>query len=91
MDTGFFWDEMKRRQVFKEHDVNFYEVVSAFDDQRGLDLPDPQHHEDRYLLVGYTVTARILVIVYEALDEAIYRIITAFDAEGAYRHAYEQE
>jgi len=33
MDIGFVWDENKYQQVMADHNVRFYEVVSALDDQ----------------------------------------------------------
>ena len=35
MDIGFVWDETKYQTVIKQHNVNFYEVVAAFDDPAG--------------------------------------------------------
>jgi len=31
MDIGFVWDEAKYKTVVREHNVNFYEAVAAFD------------------------------------------------------------
>ena len=82
MDIGFIWDEFKYEQVKKEHHVYFYEVVSAFDDACGYEIPDPGGFEDRWLWVGQTALDRILAIVYSEVDLPLYRVITAFDAQG---------
>ncbi len=47
MDIGFVWDADKYEEVQRKHNVWFYEVVSAFDDHKGYDAPDPQGHADR--------------------------------------------
>lgn len=89
MDTGFLWDGTKRELVLKTHGVAFHEVVAAFDDEQGFDVQDPQGHEDRYLMVAATSAGRVLAVVYEVEDQEIYRIVTAFDAEGGYLDEYD--
>ncbi|MCP4397259.1 MAG: hypothetical protein GY801_08180 [bacterium] len=49
MDIGFVWDESKYRPVIEKHNVRFYEVVSALDDPRGYETPDPSGYEDRWI------------------------------------------
>jgi len=88
MDIGFVWDETKYRTVTKKHDVRFHEVVSAFDDPAGYELPDPADYEDRWLWVGQTHQGRLLAIVYTEEDLPLYRIVTAFDAEGRWSDEY---
>ena len=64
MDIGFVWDETKYRKVVKEHDVRFYEIVAAFDDPAGFEVPDEAvFHEDRLIWVGKTPWDRLLFIV----------------------------
>jgi uncharacterized DUF497 family protein len=38
MDVGFVWDETKYKTVVREHNVNFYEVVAAFDGSAGYEV-----------------------------------------------------
>jgi len=90
MDIGFVWDEDKYRQVRANHNVRFYEVVSALDDQHGYEIPDPAGHVGRWMWVGKTVHERVLVVIYSEEELPLYRIITAFEAEGDWRHAYDQ-
>ena len=49
MDIGFVWDENKYQQVMADHNVRFYEVVSALDDPHGYEMPDPAGHVDRWM------------------------------------------
>ena len=88
MDIGFVWDEDKYREVQKEHQVWFYETVSAFDDPDGYEVPDPAGHEDRWMWVGSTAGGRILALVYSEEALPLYRLITAFDAAGRWLDAY---
>ena len=43
---------------------------------------DPSVHDDRWILVAITASGRILTIVFSDEDVPIYRLITAFEAEG---------
>ena len=88
MDIGFVWDEDKYQEVEKKHHVQFYEVVSAFDDPNGYETPDPAGYEDRWLWVGTTAAGRVLAIIYSEEDLPLYRLITAFDAEGRFLDEY---
>ncbi len=90
MDIGFLWDEEKYRQVMTAHQVKFSEVVSAFEDEDGYELPDPAGHGERWMWIGATVHGRILIVVYSEEELPLYRIITAFDAEGKWRDVYRQ-
>lgn len=90
MDIGFVWDEMKYKTVSQRHSVSFYEVVAAFDDPKGLEIPDTVEHEDRWVWIGRTPWDRLLAIVYTEQDLPLYRIITAFDAEGRWIYEYHQ-
>jgi uncharacterized DUF497 family protein len=91
MDIGFVWDEKKYQAVVEKHHVQFYEVVSAFDDSQGYELPDPAEHEERWLWVGQTCSGWVLFIIYSEEDLPLYRIITAYDAEGGWFHEYNRQ
>ena len=49
MDIGFIWDEEQYQQVVANHHVRFYEVISAFEDRNGYEVPDPAGHADRWM------------------------------------------
>ncbi len=88
MDIGFVWDETKYKTVVKEHNVKLYEVVAAFDDPIGYEMPGRTEHEDRWFWIGRTPWDRLLMIVYTEQDLPLFRIITAFDAEGRWVDEY---
>ncbi len=90
MDIGFVWDEKKYNQVVAEHDVRFYEVVSAFDDPNGIESQSLVEHEERWIWIGKTPWDRLLVVVYTDEDLPSLRIITAYDAEGKLIDEYYQ-
>ncbi len=82
MDIGFIWDEDKYQEVQKNHQVQFYEAVSAFYDPDGYEVSDPAEHEDRWMWIGATAGGRVLALVYSEEDLPLYRFITVFDVEG---------
>ena len=90
MDIGFVWDEQKYQQVVAHHQVRFYEVVAAFEDPNGYEIPDPAGHADRWMWVGQTVDGRVLVVIYSEEELPLHRVLTAFDAEGRWRDVYDQ-
>ncbi len=88
MDIGFVWDQVKYDEVRKKHNVQFYEVVSAFEDPNSYEFPDPSGNLYRLMLIAQTVNGRILSIIYSDEDAPLYRIITAFDAARSYIDEY---
>ena len=88
MDIGFVWDENKYKRVQQKHRVQFYEVVSAFDDLNGYEVPDPAGHEDRWMWIGRTTGDRVLAIITSDEDSPLHRLISAFDARGRFLDEY---
>ena len=88
MDIGFIWDEDKYQEVQEKHNVQFYEVVSAFDDPNVQMVPDPQGDADRWMLVGKTISGRVLSVICSDEDAPLQRLITAFDASGEALNGY---
>jgi uncharacterized protein len=76
----FEWDELKNRGNRNKHGVWFEEAQSAFRDPHARLFHDPEHSEDedRFILIGMSSTARLLVIVhcYKESDSVV-RIISA--------------
>jgi uncharacterized protein len=78
----FEWDERKNRGNRTKHGVWFEEAQSAFRDPNARLFYDPEHSgtgkEDRFILIGVSSTAGLLVVVhcYKESDSVI-RIISA--------------
>lgn len=88
MDIGCVWNEEKYQEVQAKHQVQFYEAVSAFEDPNGYEITGSAGHEDRCMWVGSTVAGRVLAVVYSEEELPLYRLITAFDAEGRLLNEY---
>ena len=63
---GFEWDSEKAIGNKRKHRVTFEEAATAFWDEQGLIIPDPDHSEteERLILIGFSANSRLLVIVH---------------------------
>lgn len=90
-DLRFEWDRRKAAANRRKHGVSFPEAETAFSDEFGLLLDDPDHSgdEDRFVLIGVSASLRMLVVVhcYRAADDVI-RLISARKATAAERRQY---
>ncbi len=76
----FEWDQNKNLVNIKKHKVSFEEAKTVFFDDNARLIPDPEHsiEEERFIILGFTIKLRILVVVhsYKENDDLI-RIISA--------------
>jgi len=76
----FEWDERKALANAKKHGVSFEEAKSVFIDERAKLIDDPDHSEDeeRFVLLGFSSTLRMLVVCHCYRGEGdVIRIISA--------------
>ena len=76
----FEWDPAKAAANRRKHGVSFEEAASAFADEHGLLIADPDHSEDesRFVLMGMSTQVRVVVVVHCYRDaDAVIRIISA--------------
>jgi len=89
----FEWDEVKNKRNRSKHGVWFEEAQSVFDDPASRVFLDPKHsdEEDRFLILGISSAARLLVVVhcYRKSDSVI-RIISARKATKKEAKFYEE-
>jgi len=87
----FVRDLKKATNNIAKHGVSFEEAATLFGDPLALTVPDPVHPvgEYRFLTLGLTTTARLVVVSHaERVDDEI-RIISARVAERSERKDYE--
>lgn len=91
MELTFEWDEEKAASNVRKHKASFEEAKTVFDDPFLLTFPDPEHSvsEQRYLSMGTSVRARVLVVVHTEREDNI-RIISCRKATSRERRAYEE-
>ena len=88
----FVWDRNKAAANLRKHDVAFDEAATAFGDPLSITIPDPAHSvgEQRWLLVGQSVTGRLLVVAHTEQGDEI-RLISARAATRRERETYEED
>ena len=83
---SFEWDEHKNAVNQAKHQVSFEEAQTVFYDDRALVIDDPEHShdEERFIILGMSARARLLIVChcYRASDTVI-RIISARQATKA--------
>jgi len=92
-DLRFEWDPEKDAANIKKHKVSFQEASSAFLDESGLLIDDPDHsdEEDRFILLGLSSSLRLLIVCHcYRSGGGVIRIISARKADREERSAYTQ-
>ncbi len=89
----FVWDARKSRLNQRKHGVSFEEAKTAFFDEHAKVYYDPDHSadEDRFILVGFSIRARLLIVCHCYRErELLVRIISARKADKAEAEAYRE-
>lgn len=87
----FEWDERKNASNRRKHGVSFEEAQSAFADEFGLVIDDPEHSldEERFVLLGMSSALRLLVVCHCVRDAGdVIRLISARRADVQERRDY---
>ncbi len=87
----FEWDPSKAASNLRKHGIGFAEACTVFEDDEALLMPDPDHSdtEDRWVLLGMSAAARVLVVIHcERADGETIRLISARKADRDERQAY---
>jgi len=86
------WDETKNASNKRKHRVSFEEAKSAFADEFGRLVTDPDHsgEEDRFILMGMSFRLRLLIVCHCYRHADTIRIISARKANRSERTQYEE-
>lgn len=87
----FEWDDNKANSNLKKHGIRFAEAATVWLDPSALEIPDPEHSqsEERWIRLGYSTQAKILVVVYvEKIEGEKIRIISARKATKTEENQY---
>lgn len=92
--VSFEWDENKNQSNISKHGISFKEGRTVFYDENALLIDDPDHSdtEDRFILIGISISLRLLVVChcYRQSDTVI-RIISARKATKSESKQYGDE
>jgi len=90
----FDWDEPKRRQVIKDHGVDFERITDIFNDPFASYFDDHEHSDDsetRSGIIGKTAEYGLVILIYKLLENDKVRFITARRAEKWMVKDYERQ
>ncbi len=90
MSVRFEWDKNKAAANLKKHRVSFDEARTVFNDPLARIFDDEEHSRDeqREIIIGHSVTQRLLLICFSERREVI-RIISARPATRREQRDYE--
>ena len=90
-ELRFEWHSTKSAVNAKKHGISFDEAKSVFSDENAKLISDPDHSddEDRFLLLGFSVRLRTLVVCHcYRGDGNVIRIISARKASAQESKSY---
>jgi uncharacterized DUF497 family protein len=86
------WDSAKAEANLATHGVSFAEAVTALEDDFALTREDPDSAgEQRFVTLGMSSFAHLLVVVYPYREPDVIRIISAWRANRRQRVHYEKD
>ncbi len=89
----FEWDEAKAKANLKKHGVSFEEAKSVFLDDQARMIPDPDHSlgEERFVMLGFSSSLKLLVVCHcFRVEGRVIRIISARKATRTEAQIYER-
>ena len=87
----FEWDEAKAASNLRKHKVSFDEAQSVFFDEYAQQFFDSDNSdsEDRFILLGWSIKSRLLVVVQCEINEGkLIRLISARKATSKEKTFY---
>jgi len=85
----FAWDPEKAAANLRAHGVTFAEAVTVFEDVFALTGDDAaRSDEDRFVTLGLSDAAKLLVVVYTYREPDTIRIISAWEADKREEERY---
>jgi uncharacterized protein len=88
----YVWDPAKAEANLAAHGVSFTEAVTVLEDEFALTREDPDSAgEQRFITLGMSSFAQLLVMVYTYRELDVIRIISAWRANRRQRLRYEKD
>ena len=88
----FEWEASKAASNIQKHGVTFEEARTVFFDERARLINDPDHSEseERFILLGFSSSLRVIVVCHCYRSEGnVNRIISARKATATEKKAYD--
>jgi uncharacterized DUF497 family protein len=84
------WDEIKAETNLDKHQISFDEAATVLMSDTAVSFEDDYPYEERFIAIGYSSQARILLVVYCYRFEEEIRIVSARRATKKERKDYEE-
>ena len=94
VELYFEWDANKNIINQKKHKISFEEAQTVFYDENALLIDDPDHseEEERFILLGFSRRANLLVVCHcYRQSESVIRIISARKATKTEERVYREQ
>jgi uncharacterized DUF497 family protein len=89
--VSFEWDPEKAASNLLAHGVRFAEAVTVFEDSFARITEDPTSFgEQRFVILGLSDQANLLVVVFAHRKPEVVRVISAWKANKRQRQLYEK-
>ena len=88
----FEWEASKAASNVQKHGITFEEARTVFFDERARLINDPDHSEseDRFILLGFSSSLRVIVVCHCYRSEGnVIRIISARKATATEKKVYD--
>ena len=91
MPYRFEWDSRKAAANIRKHGVSFDEASTVFDDPLAVIFDDETHAttEVRELIIGHSITGRLLLVAFTERPDERLRLISARVVTRTERQDYE--
>lgn len=86
----FDWDDAKEAKNIRKHGVDFWEAQTVFFDPLAKQFSDKHPSEERFILIGHSAKARMLLVVFAERFENETRIISARRPTSREKEIYEE-
>jgi uncharacterized DUF497 family protein len=87
----FEWDPRKAEANLRAHGVSFAEAVTVLEDDFALTRDDPAAGDEaRFITLGLSNAANLLVVVYAYREPDVIRVISAWKGNQRQRQSYEK-
>lgn len=86
---NFEWDDHKRQINLRRYRIELADAVAVFSDPFVLSREDPDHDEQRFVILGRDALDRLLVVAYTYREPQTIPLISARKAEPHERKQYE--
>lgn len=83
------WDRRKAELNARKHGITFEEAATVFSDPLAVIIEDENHPENSRI-IGESIAARILLVVFVGRDRDLVRLISARRATRHERRRYEE-